>query len=228
MPKLSRSSVVAATLGLMVWLTASTSLIASPSVAATLSRKSAFCSADLSLDKASVNVTSASQLLAMLKAHPAALRALKQNAPSGAVGREVKAVVNAAQQAISSNNPNVLNNPALSGGSIDTYCGVDGTGNPLPKYFATGKGGTFCTQFVPIYNAATNASSIAATLAVLVAHKAQMAQLATEVPRLPSSVRSKANAEINSVQAAIGENSTTPLNQAGPPQVLAFYCGQNT
>jgi hypothetical protein len=228
MRKFLLSGIVALSLGATAGLTLCSTVIASPGAAATGGKKSAFCSANISLDKAAVNVASASQLLAMLKSHPAALKALKQNAPSGAVGRQVKALINAANQAISTNNPNVLNNPSLAGGDIDTYCGVNGVGTPLPKYFAKGKGSAFCGQFVPIYTAAGNSSSIAATLAVLVAHKTQIAQLAAKVPQLPSSVRSQANTEMKSVQTAISQNSTTVLNQSGPPTVLALYCGQNS
>ena len=68
-----------------------------------------------------------------------------------------------------------------SGADIDTYCGVDGSGNPLPKYFATGKGSSFCTTFLPIFQAVGSAGTPAAVLAALDANKTQIALLATSI-----------------------------------------------
>jgi len=174
-------------------------------------------------------VNSASDFLVVLKSHQGQLQVLLKNAPSGPVGQDTRVVVNAARQAIASNNANILNNPALNGGAVDTYCGVDGNGNPLPSYFATGETTTFCKGFLPIFEGTSSANSAADVLKVLVSYKTQIAQLGTEVSSLPSSIRSEAIATVKKAQTAIAQNSAASLNQSGngPAQYVALYCGQN-
>ena len=82
----------------------------------------------------------------MLKTHSHDLAVLKENAPSGAVGQLAIEVVNDAEAAVAANNANDLNN-LPDGTSLDTYCGVDGNGNPLPAYFGTGDSTPFCSEF---------------------------------------------------------------------------------
>jgi hypothetical protein len=190
--------------------------------------KTAFCSANEAIDKASANVTSDAGFLAVLKTHSADIKAMKKDAPAGALGATVQQVVAAAEAAMASGNVNDLNN-VPSGAAVDTYCGVDGEGVPLPKYFAAGKGTTFCVTFLPIFVAVGNASSRAAAVAVLVAHKAQVAQAASELSGLPSSIKAKATSTIDKAQTAIAANSAAGLGLGGngPAQYVALYCGQN-
>ena len=190
--------------------------------------KAAFCSANDALDKASASVTSEAGLLAELKTHSADIKAMKKDVPAGAIGATVRKVEAAVDAFIASGNVNALNN-APGGGSVDTYCGVDGGGAPLPKYFATGKGTTFCATFVPIYQGVATASSPAAAVAVLVAHKTQIAQAASELSKLPSSIRAKATSTIDTAQTAIAANSVAGLGLGGnsPASYVALYCGQN-
>ncbi len=75
---------------------------------------------------------------------------MKENAPPGALSQTVKEVVTEAEAAISANNANELNN-IPNGAAVDTYCGVNGNGKPLPSYFGTGKSTTFCSTFLPIF-----------------------------------------------------------------------------
>ena len=196
---------------------------------ATAAKKTAYCAANESIDKASAPVNSEAGFLAVLKSHRAQLQALVGNAPAGAVGQDTRAIVRVARQALASNNANVLNNPALDGGAIDTYCGVTGNGNPLPAYFASGKGTKFCKGFLPIFVAVGNANGPADVLKVILSYKAQVAQLATEAPSLPSSIRVKATATVKKAQTAIAQNSAASLKQGGngPAQYVALYCGQN-
>jgi len=165
----------------------------------------------------------------VLKSHQAQLQVLLKNAPSGPVGQDTRAVVNAARQAIASNNANVLNNPSINGGAVDTYCGVDGNGSPLPSYFGTGEATSFCKGFLPIFEGVGTANSPAEVLKVLVSYKTQIAQLATEASSLPSSIQSKAIATVKNAQTAIAQDSAASLNQSGngPAQYVALYCGQN-
>jgi hypothetical protein len=206
-----------------------TSTPANGANATVAAKKTAFCAANESIDKASANIDSASGFLAVLKSHQAQLQALVANAPAGAVGQDTTAIVNAAHQALTSNNANALDNPALDSGAIDTYCAVDGNGDPLPAYFATGKGTTFCKGFLPIFRAVGNANGPADTLKVLVSNKTEIAQLAAEARSLPSSIRSTAITTVTNARTAIAQNSAASLKQGGngPAQHLALYCGQN-
>ena len=203
----------------------------SPSAAQTAAaRKTAFCAGNLKIDKASANVDSNAGFLTVLKDNKSALSAMDKNLPSGKLGSEAKQEISAGDEAIASGNVNDLNNvPMSAGGDIDTYCGVDGNGDPLPAYFATGKGTTFCTGFLPIFEAVSNASSPAEVVAALVSNKTEIAQLATEVSGLPSSIKSKATATVTTAQTAIAQNSAAALKQNGngPASAVALYCGQN-
>ncbi len=203
----------------------------SPSAATTAAaRKTAFCRGNVKIDKASAKVTTEAGFLAVLKTHKSDLTVMDDNLPSGTLGTEAKQEVVAGRAAIASGNVNALNNvPQSAGGDIDTYCGVDGSGDSLPAYFATGKGGTFCTGFLPIYQAVSNASSPAAVVAALEANKTQVVQLATEVPGLPNSIKAKASAVVTTAQTAITQNSAAGLkgNGSGPASSVALYCGQN-
>lgn len=228
MNKLAASAVAVVVLGLTGAI-AGCSSSPSSNPPGSQAQKSAFCGANIALDKASANVTTDSAFLAVLKAHQSDLTTMKNNLPSGSVGSEARDLVNAAQQAISQNSTNPLNNaPSAAGGDIDTYCGVDGNGDPLPSYFASGKGTSFCTTFLPIYEAVGNASSSNDVLSVLEAHKSDIDQLASEVSGLPSSVEAAASSTIQTAQTAIAQNSAAGLQQNSTnPTLVALYCGQN-
>lgn len=191
-------------------------------------QKSAFCGANITIDKASANVDSDAGFLAVLKSHQSDLTTMKNNLPGSSLGTEAREVVDVAQEAVSKNNANDLNN-LPSGGDIDTYCGVDGNGQPLPAYFRSGKGTSFCSTFLPIYEAVGSASDAAGELAALVANSTQIAQLATEVSSLPSSIQAEAMTTVDKAQTAISENSAGTLqgNGSGAASYVALYCGQN-
>jgi hypothetical protein len=202
-----------------------------PSAATTAAaRKTAFCGANIKLDKASANVTSVAGFVTVVKDHKSDITTMGKNLPSGTLGTEAKKLISAAQSTIASGNANALNNvPSSAGGDVDTYCGVDGTGDPLPAYFATGKGGTFCTGFLPIYEAVGNADSNAGVLSALESHKTQISQLATEVSGLPTSIKAKAMAVVTMAQTAMAQNNAAAVkgNGGGPASSVALYCGQN-
>jgi len=209
-------------------------IVACPNVGVSAARaaerasKAAFCGANDSIDRASESVNSDAGFLAVLKAHTHDLAILKKNAPPGALGQLVQEVVNGAEAAVSSNNANDLNN-IPNGAAIDTYCGVDGNGHPLPAYFGTGKATAFCSTFLPIYQAVGNAPNAAGVLAVLTAHQSQVSQLASELPTLPKSIKAKATATVDKAQAAIKANNAAVIkgNGSGSAMYVALYCGQN-
>jgi hypothetical protein len=190
--------------------------------------KAAFCGANDSIDRASANVNSNAAFLAVIKTHTHDLAILKKNAPPGALGQLAKEVVNGAEAAVSSNNPNDLDN-LPNGAGIDSYCGVEGNGTPLPAYFGTGKSTAFCSNFIPIFQGVSNAPNAAGVLAALTAHQAQISQLASELSTLPKSIKAKATTTVNKAQAAITSNNAALLKQNGngPAEDVALYCGQN-
>lgn len=193
------------------------------------SQKAAFCGGNIKIDKAGANITSNAGFLTVLKDNKSALSAMADNLPSGTVGTIARQTVAVAREAVASGNASDLNN-LPSSGAVDTYCGVDGNGDALPSYFATGKGTTFCSTFVPIYQAVGNADTPAAALAALEADKAQVAQAATEVSGLPASIKTEASETVSKAQTAIAENSSAPItagNGNGPASKVALYCGQN-
>jgi hypothetical protein len=188
--------------------------------------KAAFCRADIALDRASSNVTSAADFIAVLKAHQQDLTTLAKNAPSGSVGRLVKQLVASAQSAVATNNPSALAN--VQPGPVDTYCGVDGRGKPLPSYFNQGKRTAYCTNFLPIYRAVAAATTNAAVLSAFTAHRAQVGQLAADAPKVPSSVRSAATTMAEQSKAIVANPSISSVQAlASSAGKLALYCGQN-
>jgi hypothetical protein len=191
-------------------------------------RKAAFCGGNIKIDKAGANVTSNAGFLAVLKDNKSALSAMADNLPPGTVGTDARQEVTEARKAVATNNVNVLNN-ATPSGDIDTYCGVDGNGDPLPAYFSTGKGTSFCTTFLPIFQAVGNANGPTAVLAVFNADKAQVAQLATEVSGLPASIKAEASTTVSKAQAAVTEQNAAAIqgNGSGAAAKVALYCGQN-
>jgi hypothetical protein len=209
-------------------IVACTNIGVSTAGAAEHASKAAFCSASDSIDRAGANVTSNAGFLAVLKTHTHDLAIMKEDAPPGALGQTVKEVVSDAEAAISSNNANALNN-APDTGTVDTYCGVNGNGGPLPSYFGAGKTTSFCSTFLPIYQAVSNAPNTAGVLAALMAHQSQVSQLASELSTLPKSIKAKATTTVDKAQAAIKANSAAAIkgNGSGSAPDVALYCGQN-
>ncbi len=209
-------------------IVACTSVGVTPAGAAVQASKAAFCGANDSIDRASANVNSQAGFLAVLKSHSHDLAIMKKDAPPGPLGQTVQATISAAEAAVSSNNVNDLNN-VPGGASIDTYCGVDGSGNRLPAYFGKGKASAFCSTFLPIFQAVSNATGPAGVLAALTSNKAQVDQLASELSTLPKSIKAKATTTVDKAQTAITTNSAAAIqgNGSGAAQYVALYCGQN-
>ena len=210
-------------------IVASTSVGVSAAGAAEHASKTAFCGANDSIDRAAAQVNSNAGFLAVLKKHTHDLAVLKENAPPGAIGQTVKGTVTEVEAAISSNNANELNN-IPDGANIDTYCGVQGNGAPLPAYSGKGTATAFCSTFVPVYEAAGNATNQAGVLAAITAHQAQIDQLASELSSLPKSIKAKATAAVENAQKAIASKNPSALgggNGNGPASYVALYCGQN-
>jgi hypothetical protein len=188
--------------------------------------KAAFCHADIAIDRASANATSAADFIAVLKAHQQDLTTMAKNAPSGSLGRLAKKLVATAQNAVATNNPSPL--ATVQGGPVDSYCGVDGRGRPLPSYFNTGKGTAYCTNFLPIYRGVGAATTNADVLSAFTDHKAQVRQLAADAPKVAASVRSAAATMAAKSKAIVASPNITSVEAlASSAGKLALYCGQN-
>jgi len=211
-------------------IVASTSIGVSTASAAELASKTAFCGGNITIDKASANVDTNAGFLKVLEHHKSALSTMEKNLPSGTLGTEARDEIAAAQAAVASGNVNDLNNaPSSAGGDIDTYCGVNGNGDPLPAYFGTGKATAFCSTFLPIYQAVSNAPNAAGVLAALTSHQSQVSQLASELSTLPKSIKAKATATVDKAQTVITTKNPALIkgNGNGSASYVALYCGQN-
>jgi hypothetical protein len=176
--------------------------------------KGAFCGANDAIDRETANVESGTGFLKVMKSHTHQLDVMEKNLRS----------------AIKTGNANTFF--ALAGssaGASDTYCGVQGNGQPLPAYFKQGAKSSFCKTFLPVYGAVSDAQSDADTLAAVTAHQTQINQLGSEVSTLPKSIKAQATKAMQTAQAAIASESATPItsdNSNSAPDV-ALYCGVN-
>lgn len=189
-----------------------------------------FCAADETIDRDTVNVDSEAGFVKALKAHKHQIDTMKANLPSGSVGKDAKKLVNIAESVIAGGNPNQFFAAAgNSSGAIDTYCGVQGNGQSLPGYYNKGTKTVFCKTFVPIFEAASNATSDAATLSAVTAYQTQLNQLASELSTLPKSIKAQATDAVQAAQSAIASKSAAPLTSEPHNSAanVALYCGQN-
>jgi hypothetical protein len=195
--------------------------------------KTAFCAGNVTIDKASANTSSSAEFLAVLKANTAALDALESNAPAGKIGTEAKALVSFARNAVATNNASLLDSPPASlnsaGADIDTYCGVTGSGDPVPAYFAKGKGTALCSANSQI-DAGTNTPDPAGLLAFLKTHQSLIDQFASHISELPASLQPGAQGLVSTARSAIASNNAqalqTPAVQTASMDV-DLYCGVN-
>jgi len=201
------------------------------STAASAGNKAAFCNADIDIDKASQNTTSMAGFLSLLKSHQADLTAIKNDGPAS-IHSQAQALVATAEKAIADNNPNEINSSAGNndGAAVDTFCNVDGSGNPLPSYFGTGKGTAFCSvadQINQGTNAATGAPQV---MAFLAAHQNLVNEFATDLSTLPVKQKAEAQYLVTTTRAAISSNNPTALGAsttASDSEDIQLYCGQN-
>ena len=198
---------------------------------ANASTKSAFCSAEITINKASVSANSDQDFLNVLKANQPAISALDQDAPAGKIGTEAKALAATAHKAIAANSTDPLNTvPRSYSSDIDGYCGVDGNGDPLPSYFGQGKGTKFCQVEAQLNAGTSNAQGPSDLLAFLKSHQDLVSQAATDVSSLPSPVQAETQTLITAVQKAIATNNPSLLEtqdvQKGAMD-SSLYCGED-
>lgn len=193
--------------------------------------RTAFCSADVTIDKAEAQVQSIGEFLSVLEANSAALADLRKNAPAGKVGTEAKALVQGAEAAVAAGDASKLTGvPGSYGADIDTYCGVDGNGNTLPSYYGAGRGTQLCAVDDQINAGTRSAQSVADVLAFLRGHQDLLTRLAAQVPDLPASIRSMAQGLVGTARQAIATGNADLLSTEAvttESNDVSLYCGEN-
>jgi hypothetical protein len=181
-----------------------------------------FCAADDTIDRDTVNADSEAGFVKALKAHRHQIDTMKANLPSGSVGQDAKKLVNIAESVIVGGKPNQFFAAAGNSSVAITYCGVQGNGRPRPET-------VFSKTFVPIFEAASNATSDAATLSAATAYQTQLNQLASELSTLPKAIKAQATDAVQTAQSAISSKSAAPLTSEANNSAadVALYCGQN-
>jgi hypothetical protein len=197
--------------------------------AAATNTKAVFCGYQTTLDKGSANVNSDAAFLAYLKANQTLIDNLAKSIPNDSIKDQATTLYNAAKAAIAANSTNALNDPSINvdGGAVDTYCGVQGDGTPLPANFAAGKGSTFCADEAFISSGLGNAAAPADAITFLKANQAKIADFAANIP---SAVQSDAQSLVAAANAALAANDGT-LIQTQAVQTAGnnvdLYCGVN-
>ena len=193
--------------------------------------KSVFCVDNVKLDKGFANIQNSSDALNAMKANQSVIDEMAAHLPPGTVGSEANQVLTAVREAIAKNDVNVL--ASLNNGygaDIDTYCGVDTNGDPLPADFAKGKGTSLCNADASLSNGVGNASDSTAALAYLRAHQSQIDTFAGSVSSLPSSVQSAAQTLVSTSRTAITSNDPSGLDGQSfqdAANAVDLYCGIN-
>jgi hypothetical protein len=203
----------------------------SSATGATNNTKTAFCADNVKLDRAFSNVQSSADALAAMKANQSTIGDMTAHLPAGTVGSEARQLLSAVQQAIAKNDINVLSGVNNSyGADIDTYCGVDTNGDPLPADFAHGKGTPLCNADTTLSDGVGNASDSTAGLAFLKSHQSDIDAFAAGVPALPSTVQTAAQTLVTSARAAISSNDPSGLDAQSfqdAATTVDLYCGIN-
>jgi len=209
--------------------TSTTSTTSTTAASGTTSTKTAFCGYNITLDKGSSSVSSAADLLTFLKANKAALDGFANNIPNDSIRADAQSLVTAARAAVAANDASTLGNPSLlaNGAAIDTYCGVQGDGSPLPANFAAGKGTAFCTDEAAISAGLGSATTAAEAVAFLNANQAKISDFAANIP---SAVQSDAQSLVTAANAAIAGNDGSLIQTQAVSTAannVDLYCGVN-
>ena len=188
-----------------------------------------FCAADIAIDQATASVTNAADFLVALATQQSNLATMSRNLPPGRVGREARAVIKASEASIATDTVHALTRlPSTYGPDLDTYCHVDGTGDPLPRNFARGKNGRLCVAFLPLQHAIARAMTPRELLHALGAHQDALGRMTGLTPSLPTSVRPDAEVLVHDARTAIFSDNVMAMGPAqGDFQSLSLYCGIN-
>jgi len=191
--------------------------------------RSAFCSANDELDRATANISSLAQVVPILRANQNLVNELAHNLPAGQIGNEAQKVVQAARTVIRTGSPNVLNGQAFQNGTTDmnVYCRVDGNGNALPPYYDTGKATALCRKGAAVANDVAP-SQPSASLAFLKSHQNDVSTFAGNLSSLPKNLRADGQEAVKDMQDAISSGSASTLETHAfdaAAVAISDYCG---
>jgi hypothetical protein len=111
--------------------------------------------------------------------------------------------------------------------AVDTYCGVQGDGNPLPSYFDQGQATSECAQYAAIDTKLAGSTTVAEALSSIESEKAGIDALAATAALV---IQRSALTIASNVNTAISEQSVTPLESSSETQAvtaISLYCGIN-
>ena len=192
--------------------------------------KSSLCSADIALDKAQVGITSAAQELQVLKAQAPLVTSLGTAAagiPDGTVAAAAEQIHAAVEHALSSGSANFAANISSDASAVNTYCGVQYNGSPLPAYFAAGRDSPACARYAALNNQLGRAGSPQAYLSLIESNQAEITRLVTQAP---ATIKSRAETLETAVGQAVRQKSLAPLQAPSATRATSdvqLYCGIN-
>ncbi|HZU72287.1 MAG TPA: hypothetical protein VE990_05895 [Acidimicrobiales bacterium] len=196
------------------------------------STKAAFCADNVKLDRATSAITDLNQALPTLKANRSTIDDLSRHYPGGTIGNEARQLVTAVRKAIAANDVSSLNAHNLSqyGADLDTYCGVDSNGAPLPADFGQGRGSALCATDSTLSSGIGSAADPAGAVSFLAAHRSDLDSFAAAIPSLPSDVQTAAQTLLSTARSAVSSNNGALLESQAVAQAalkLSLYCGIN-
>ncbi len=203
---------------------------ATSTTAAASAAKSAFCSADTALDRAQSGVTSAAQEVQALKAHASLATSLGNDASGisdptvATAARQIDAAV---AKALSSGSANFPPSISADASTVNTFCGVQYNGAPLPAYFAAGKNLPACAKYATLNNQLRNATSAQEYLSLIESNQTEITKLVSEAP---ASIKGQAETVKTAADQAVSQKSLAPLQTASANQAtgdVQLYCGIN-
>jgi hypothetical protein len=163
---------------------------------------------------------------------------MADNVPNDpAILAHAQALIAAARTALATNDPTVLQQPSsmTAGAKVDAYCGVDGTGNPLPSYFGDGKEYAGCKSFIALDRGVRSAATPQDAVAFLRANETKINDLAAGALHRAEGIGAEAllpaETLVTAVHRAIRTNDASPLYT---PEVVTAathansFCGVNT
>ncbi len=192
---------------------------------------SQFCTDVTNLDKALSSAQTPDAVATALKGQTSTISDMESNLPSGTAGQEGKVVADAMTAAATSGDGNKLigdTTVAADGADMDTYCGQDGDGKPLPADFGQGTSTDACTHFDKINAAVSKATTADQVNAAIQASADDITAFSNDVSTLPSNLASEGQLLVTTAKAGDGNAFLNPSQQVGAAvQDISLYCGHN-
>jgi hypothetical protein len=225
----ARSAVVVGTLLIVASALAACAAPSSKPIVTAQNVKAVFCQDNAMLSKESASATSSADFVSILRTDTAAVNGFAHNIPSAGIRSDAEKLVAATRSSLASNNASAFNAPDVvaAGAHVDTYCGQQSDGSPLPKNFAAGRGTAFCTVEATITTGLEGSATPAAAVTFL---KNNTTALDTFVAKTPVAEQSDAQSLLSAARSAVTQNDGTKILTQATASVLNsldLYCGVN-